>query len=295
MCAICGCGPEKTQAHIYDHPHEHIRDRPGPDGNVLEHAHDRPGPDGDVHEHHPGHLEAQDLGPTTSPAAADEAAALRRVSMEQSLLARNDALAAVNRQHFAAHRVLALNLVSSPGAGKTTLLVKTIDALRGRCPVSVIEGDQATSLDAERIRAAGAPAVQVNTGKGCHLDAAMVDRAFHRLPAPEGGVLLIENVGNLVCPAAFDLGEAARVVVLSVTEGDDKPLKYPDIFRGSALLVLTKVDLLPYVEFDPAACLAHARRTNPSIRALRVSARTGEGMGAWLDWITARLAGAESA
>lgn len=285
MCAICGCGPEGTQAHAYDHPQEHRHDTPG----IAAHA------PGQGHEH--GHEHGHDLGhapapePAASAGAPGAAAALRRLSMEQSLLARNDALAAVNRQHFAAHRVLALNLVSSPGAGKTTLLVKTIDALRGRCPVSVIEGDQATSLDAERIRAAGAPAVQVNTGKGCHLDAAMVDRAFHRLPAPEGGVLLIENVGNLVCPAAFDLGEAARVVVLSVTEGDDKPLKYPDIFRGSSLMVLTKVDLLPHVEFDPAACLAHARRTNPSIRALEVSARTGQGMGAWLDWITARLAG----
>ncbi len=257
MCTTCGCGHE--EAHVYGHPHEHAH------GHSHEHSHE--------HSHDHGH------------AAAD----LRRVAVEEDLLAKNDAIAIANRRHFAAHRVLAVNLVSSPGSGKTTLLVKTIEALRGRCPVAVIEGDQQTSLDADRIRATGAPAVQVNTGKGCHLDASMIDRAFHQVPAPEGGVLMIENVGNLVCPAAFDLGEAERVVVLSVTEGDDKPLKYPDIFRGSSLVLFNKCDLLPYVDFDVARALGHARLANPAIRALEVSAKTGQGMDAWLGWIAERL------
>ena len=211
----------------------------------------------------------------------------RRISLEQSLLAKNDALAALNRRTFAEHGILALNLVSSPGSGKTTLLEQTILRLQQRVPLAVIEGDQQTSQDADRIRAAGAPAVQINTGKGCHLDAHMVGHAFKSLAPPEGAVLMIENVGNLVCPAAFDLGEAHKVVILSVTEGEDKPLKYPDMFAAADLLLLNKVDLLPYLRFDVDRCLAFARRVNPGIQILRVSAQTGEGMDAWLAWIEA--------
>ncbi len=211
----------------------------------------------------------------------------RRISLEQSLLAKNDALAALNRQTFARHGALALNLVSSPGSGKTTLLETTILLLKGRMPVRVIEGDQQTSQDADRIRAAGAPAVQINTGKGCHLDAHMVGHALEALNPLEGAVVMIENVGNLVCPAAFDLGEAHKVVILSVTEGEDKPLKYPDMFAAADLMLLNKVDLLPYLRFDVAQCLAHARRVNPGIQILQVSALTGEGMEAWLAWIAA--------
>ncbi len=211
----------------------------------------------------------------------------RRVSLEQSLLAKNDALAAANRRAFAARGILALNLVSSPGSGKTTLLEQTILSLQGRLPLVVIEGDQQTSQDADRIRAAGAPAVQVNTGKGCHLDAHMVGHALASLAPPEGAVLMIENVGNLVCPAAFDLGEAHKVVILSVTEGEDKPLKYPDMFAAADLMLLNKVDLLPHLQFDVDRCLAFARRVNPAIKILRVSAQTGEGMAAWLEWIEA--------
>ena len=210
--------------------------------------------------------------------------------MELELLARNDARASENRRWFAERRVLALNLVSSPGSGKTTLLERTIARLAGRRPVAVIEGDQQTSRDADRIRAAGAPAIQVNTGRGCHLDARMVADALQRLPIAPGGVLLIENVGNLVCPAAFDLGEAHKVAILSVTEGEDKPLKYPDMFRAADVMLLNKCDLLPHLDYDIALAEACALRVNPRLRILRVSATTGEGLDAWIDWLVERQA-----
>ena len=241
-----------------------------------------------------------------APAPAEDAA-LRTIRLEAAVLGANDLVAARNRAHFAAHGVTALNLVSSPGSGKTSLLVATIAALRRRAPevpIAVIEGDQQTSNDAERIRATGVPAIQVNTGKGCHLDATMVERAFARLPmhaaahreagpgrtdgdgpSPAGALLFIENVGNLVCPASWDLGEAAKVVVLSVTEGDDKPAKYPDMFAAASLMLVNKTDLLPWVEFDVERCIELARRTNPRIEVLRVSARTGDGLDAWLAWL----------
>jgi hydrogenase nickel incorporation protein HypB len=218
----------------------------------------------------------------------------RHVAIEQDILAANAAQAASNRAHLAAHGMLALNLVSSPGSGKTTLLVATIERLVAEAgknyPVAVIEGDQQTSRDADRIRATGVPAVQVNTGKGCHLDARMVARALDVLPHEQGGFLLIENVGNLVCPAPFDLGEAHKVVILSVTEGEDKPLKYPDMFRAADLMLLNKCDLLPYLDFDVAQAEAFARQVNPQLRILRVSATTGEGMDAWLAWLRDELA-----
>jgi hydrogenase nickel incorporation protein HypB len=207
------------------------------------------------------------------------------LKIEQDILAKNDAYAAQNRKALAQRGIFALNLVSSPGAGKTALLVKTILALGDRFDISVIEGDQQTSHDAERIRATGAPAVQINTGKGCHLDAHMVAHAFARLDPPQGAILMIENVGNLVCPAAFDLGEAHKVVVLSVTEGEDKPLKYPDMFRRASLLLINKIDLLPYLEFDLELCVANAQRTNPDLGIIGVSAVTGAGIPAWLAWL----------
>ncbi|WP_157268601.1 hydrogenase nickel incorporation protein HypB [Azohydromonas aeria] len=255
----------------------------------------------------------------------------RAIQIETDVLGENNRLAALNRAHFSSHGVTALNLVSSPGSGKTTLLCATIELLKLREPqlqVAVIEGDQQTSFDADRIRATGAPAVQVNTGKGCHLDAQMVSEAFTRLPihghaheahghghAHEDGhghhhdhghaheqghdndhghghgheharrLLFIENVGNLVCPAMWDLGEAAKVAVLSVTEGEDKPLKYPDMFAAARLMVLNKVDLLPYVKFDVARCIDYARRVNPAIEVLQVSATRGDGMDAWVHWV----------
>jgi hydrogenase nickel incorporation protein HypB len=228
------------------------------------------------------------------------------VQLEADILGSNNRVARRNRAHFAAHGVTALNLVSSPGSGKTTLLCATIDALRQRAPqlpVSVIEGDQQTSFDADRIRATGAPAIQVNTGRGCHLDAPMVAEAFHRLHQHSHhhhddhahdhdahSLLFIENVGNLVCPALWELGEAAKVAILSVTEGEDKPLKYPDMFVAASLMVLNKVDLLPHVRFDVERCIALARRVNPGIAVLQLSATTGEGLDGWLDWLLAQTA-----
>jgi len=220
----------------------------------------------------------------------------RAVQIEADILGENNRLARRNRAHFAAHGVTAFNLMSSPGSGKTTLLCASIEALKSRhpgLPLAVIEGDQQTSVDAERIRASGANAIQVNTGRGCHLDAQMVSDAFACLDlhsaAHQGestdALLFIENVGNLVCPALWDLGEAAKVVVLSVTEGDDKPLKYPDMFAAAGLMVINKVDLLPYVSFDVERCVAHARRVNADIDVLLVSATRGDGMAAWLDWL----------
>ncbi|MHB1322579.1 MAG: hydrogenase nickel incorporation protein HypB, partial [Acidithiobacillus ferrivorans] len=199
--------------------------------------------------------------------------------------AKNQRHADANRRYLAERGIFALNLVSSPGSGKTTLLVRTVEALQHRLPVAVIEGDQQTGRDAERIRATGVAALQINTGKGCHLDAHMVGHALEQLQPVAGGVLFIENVGNLVCPAAFDLGEAHKVVVLSVTEGEDKPLKYPDMFHAADLMLLNKVDLLPYLEFDVDACIDYARRINPKLAVLQVSATRGDGMAAWLEWI----------
>ena len=214
----------------------------------------------------------------------------RIVRIERDILSKNDAYARDNRRAFAASNVFALNFVSSPGSGKTSLLVRAIEALKERMTVTVIEGDQQTSNDAERIRAAGARAIQINTGKGCHLDAHMVGHALETLAPPPGSALFIENVGNLVCPAAFDLGEAHKVVVLSVTEGEDKPLKYPDMFAAADLLLLNKSDLLPHLDFDVGACLANALRVNPRLQTLIVSAKTGEGLAAFTAWIEASAA-----
>ncbi|MDO8313125.1 MAG: hydrogenase nickel incorporation protein HypB [Sideroxyarcus sp.] len=222
----------------------------------------------------------------TTAVQAKETDATRIVKLEQDILAKNDSFADKNRQLFSANGILALNLVSSPGSGKTTLLVRTLKALKGKLPLAVIEGDQQTDNDAERIRATGVEATQINTGKGCHLDAQMVERALEQMTLPQGGLLFIENVGNLVCPAAFDLGEAAKVVVLSVTEGEDKPLKYPDMFCAAQLMLLNKCDLLPYLVFDVARAEEYARRINPDIEIIHLSATSGEGMEDWLAWLT---------
>lgn len=209
----------------------------------------------------------------------------RTIKLERDILEKNDAFAGKNRLFFAERGILALNLVSSPGSGKTALLVKTIKMLGGGIESYVIEGDQQTENDAERIRATGVPAIQINTGKGCHLDARRVGHALQHLDANKSSIVFIENVGNLVCPAAFDLGEAHKVVIFSITEGEDKPLKYPDMFAAADLVVLNKIDLLPYLDFDIELAIAHARRINPAIDVLRLSARTGEGMDDWLSWI----------
>jgi hydrogenase nickel incorporation protein HypB len=244
----------------------------------------------------PGGADLLHYGRGPARASVTGLSAPRTVSLQADVLGANQRLANRNRTHFAAHGVTAYNLMSSPGSGKTTLLCATVAALRERrpdLPLAVIEGDQQTSVDAERIRAAGAPAIQVNTGQGCHLDAQMVGDAFARLDLHarahahgEGDALLfIENVGNLVCPALWDLGEAAKVAILSVTEGDDKPIKYPDMFAAADLMVINKIDLLPYVDFDVERCVEFARRVNPRIEVLQLSATKGCGMDAWLDWL----------
>jgi hydrogenase nickel incorporation protein HypB len=292
MCTTCGCGQGETSIegheheHAHDHPHEHAHEHA--DGTVHSHPHVHDS--GLDHEHAAAHYHEHKgdlhygLGPAHAHAPGMSQA--RMVQIEQDILGKNNAYAADNRQYFAEHGLFAINLVSSPGSGKTTLLVKTIEALAGRLPVAVVEGDQQTSFDADRIRASGAPAVQVNTGKGCHLDAHMVGHALERLNLADDGLLMIENVGNLVCPSAFDLGEAHKVVILSVTEGEDKPLKYPDMFHAADLMLLNKIDLLPHLSFDVGRCIEYARRINPKLEVLKVSATTGEGMERWLAWLT---------
>ncbi|HBZ30091.1 MAG TPA: hydrogenase accessory protein HypB [Nitrosomonas nitrosa] len=211
----------------------------------------------------------------------------RIVKIERDILAKNNHYADANRRYLTEHGIFALNLVSSPGSGKTTLLVQTIAALPAVQPIYVIEGDQQTENDALRIRATGARALQINTGKGCHLDADMVGRAVQQLNPQESSLLFIENVGNLVCPASFDLGEAHKVVVLSITEGEDKPLKYPDMFRAADLMILNKCDLMPYLAYDLELAIDYAHRINPTLQVIQLSAVTGEGMPAWLAWIKA--------
>ena len=207
------------------------------------------------------------------------------MKMEHDLLAANDRHAREVRELMAAKKILCLNLVSSPGAGKTTLLVETFKALQDRYPVAVIEGDQQTDRDADRIRETGVSAIQINTGKGCHLEAWTIRKALDRLALVEGSVLFVENVGNLVCPAEFDLGEAHKVAILSTAEGDDKPIKYPNMFAAADLMVVNKSDLLPYVDFDVERCIEFARRVNPHIEVITLSAKTGEGLDTWLDWV----------
>ncbi len=211
----------------------------------------------------------------------------RMVQIEEDILGKNNGYANENRRWFAERGILALNLVSSPGSGKTTLLTRTIDDLKAELSLAVVEGDQQTTNDAERIRQTGVKALQINTGKGCHLDAHQVGHALETLQPERDRVLFIENVGNLVCPAAFDLGEAHKVAILSVTEGEDKPIKYPDMFHAADLMLLNKVDLLPYLQFDVARCIEYARRVNPTIKVLQVSATSGEGMDAWYQWVRA--------
>ncbi len=252
MCKKCGCDEADAPARAAHH-HEH--------GHGSDHD----------HEHGPNH-------------------GSRILKLERAVLARNDELAERNRAWLATRRVVALNLVSAPGAGKTALLERTLRDLGGEFPIHVIEGDQATDHDARRIRDAGGRAVQINTEAGCHLDAAVVARALEQLDPPPGSVLFIENVGNLVCPALFDLGERAKVVVCSVTEGDDKPAKYPHVFRASSLLVLNKIDLLPYVPFDTGRCLEFASRANPVLRVVRLSATRGDGLADWYAWLREQAA-----
>jgi len=291
-----------THVHPHHHHGEHAHDHAGVSAvpSAASHAHTHTHADGSTHshphvhdgEHHHAHAQAGAMHYGKGPAGAHAPgmSQSRMVQIERDILSKNDAYAAKNRVRLLDQGIFALNLVSSPGSGKTTLLCRTIEALKGRLAISVVEGDQQTSYDAERIRATGVQALQINTGKGCHLDAHMVGHALTKLAPADGSLLFIENVGNLVCPAAFDLGEAHKVAILSVTEGEDKPLKYPDMFRVASLMLVNKVDLLPYVNFDLDQAIAHARRVNPGLQVIQVSATTGEGFADWLAWLEAGLA-----
>jgi hydrogenase nickel incorporation protein HypB len=262
MCATCGCSQpadavtiKRPRAHDHHHDHDHHHH-----GNTHDHSHS--------HSHDHGmNLELE---------------------LEVEVLQKNNLLAERNRGYFLGKAITALNLVSSPGSGKTTLLESTIKRLNTQKKLYVIEGDQQTTNDADRIEQAGAEAIQINTGKGCHLDSHMILHALQELNPETGSLLFIENVGNLVCPGLFDLGESSRVVIISVTEGSDKPIKYPTMFETSQVCIINKMDLLPYVDFDVAKCKEYARRVNPTIDFIEVSATNGDGMDEWINWLTAQ-------
>jgi hydrogenase nickel incorporation protein HypB len=261
MCTTCGCGDRANGAVIIDlkenqHSHEHSHDH----GHHHHHDHDHDHP----HEHQHDH---------------------RVIELEKDILQQNDVAAARNRGYFEAKSITAINLVSSPGSGKTTFLEKTLSDLKSEIDFHVIEGDQQTLNDAKRIEAIEVPVVQINTGKGCHLDGDMVHSAIKKLNPSEKSVLMIENVGNLVCPSIFDLGENFRIVIISTTEGDDKPIKYPDMFHGSHVCIINKMDLLPYVNFNVETAKDYARQLNPNLLFFELSATTGEGMDSWYKWL----------
>jgi hydrogenase nickel incorporation protein HypB len=260
MCDTCGCndGSGYTIRNPADHTHEH------PHGHEHSHSHQ-----GGEHAH--DHSSSHEHG---------------RISIETDIMQQNNRLAERNRGFFDAKSIVCLNLVSSPGSGKTTLLEKTITYL-GSKNLYVIEGDQQTSLDADRIAATGAVVLQINTGNGCHLDSGMINKAIKTMNPAEHSLLLIENVGNLVCPALFDLGEKKRVVIMSVTEGEDKPLKYPNMFQTAHLCLINKTDLLPYVDFNTDTFQKNALIVNPHIDFILMSAKTGEGIEEWTAWIKA--------
>ncbi len=327
MCTVCGCGESSVEKHEHSHSHNthsHSHNTPSHahhsseatpptppqvihhhyhhNGDVHHHYYPETTSENDIHtphtseahqptaEHLPVKAENGDLhyGKGEAETHVSGLSQRRLIEIEMDVLDKNNHIAAHNREHFQADKQLVLNLVSSPGSGKTTLLVKTLKQLKNTRPCAVIEGDQQTANDADRIRQVNVPAIQVNTGKGCHLDAQMVHDACHQLSLQQGGVLFIENVGNLVCPASFDLGESHKVAILSVTEGEDKPLKYPDIFAGADLMIINKTDLLPYLDFNIDTCIANAKQVNPAIKTLQLSATTGEGMQQWLNWLEAQ-------
>jgi hydrogenase nickel incorporation protein HypB len=288
MCATCGCSDDSkaTLTDLRTGVTASLADEHGHHHESAEHHHDHGHHDDDhehdhAHEHHHGHRDHEHShGHVTT------------VELEKQVLSRNNQLAERNRGWLAGRNILALNLVSSPGAGKTTLLERTIRDLGKELPIHVIEGDQQTLNDARRIQEAGAPVVQINTGSACHLDAAMTARALQQLDPPMNATVMIENVGNLVCPALFDLGERAKVVIVSVTEGDDKPIKYPHMFRACTLLLLNKIDLLPYVQFNHDNFLSHVRQVNPRMTILELSATRGAGLPAWYAWLRQQASGA---
>ena len=265
MCDTCGCGnPDEFKIHDHKHDHEHDH----------EHGHDHHHHDHDQDHHHGhSHSHPQDLE------------VKKVINLNMDILSENNRLAERNRGYFEGKKVLCLNMVSSPGSGKTSILERTIHTLIANHKIFVIEGDQQTTRDADRIEKSGAPAIQINTGSGCHLDAKMIHLALKKMEVENDSILFIENVGNLVCPAMFDLGEQKRVVVISVTEGDDKPLKYPYMFQTSNLCLINKTDLLPYVDFNVDTAMSYARQLNPDLQFILMSAKTGEGIDEWYDWL----------
>ncbi|MDJ0799170.1 MAG: hydrogenase nickel incorporation protein HypB [Calothrix sp. MO_167.B12] len=284
MCVTCGCSDNNNTKiinpetgletainhtkinHNGDTQHHHTHTLP--DGTVITHNHEHSHED----SHEVSEIHANIHGTT--------------ISLEQDILAKNNSLAAQNRGWFKGRNIVALNLMSSPGAGKTTLLTQTINDLKNKLTISVIEGDQETINDAHKIQSTGCKVIQINTGTGCHLDASMIEKGLEKLNPPLNSVVMIENVGNLVCPALFDLGENLKVVILSVTEGEDKPIKYPHMFRASEVMILTKIDLLPYVQFDVQKCIEYAQQVNPGIKIFQVSAQTGNGLDNWYEWLS---------
>ncbi len=302
MCTTCGCGDDSrpvvtnmqtgkshlldqsrndhghADQHLHEHSYEHTHDhdhqvhRDHPHAHDHDHNHD--------HQHGHSHEHTHDHQHLTSPKSTT-------VKLEADILAKNDRLAERNRGYFEALNILSINLVSSPGSGKTALLERTIVALQKDLNILVVEGDQATINDAERIKKTGAKVVQINTGAGCHLDAEMLARGIKELEPPKDCVVLIENVGNLVCPALFDLGEKCKVAILSITEGEDKPIKYPHMFRAAELLLLNKIDLLPHLAFDLQACKQYALSVNPGIKIMEISATRGDGLDDWYEWLKA--------
>ncbi len=290
MCTTCGCSDDASPKIVnlqtgnsvsmlsdqdvdtshHDHSHNHSHSH-GHSHDDHDHTHNH------VHEHGHDHDHQHTHKVSTT------------ITLEEKILAKNDLLAERNRGWFEGTNILALNLVSAPGAGKTALLERTIKDLQNEFSICVVEGDQATLNDAERIKKTGCPVVQINTGAGCHLDAQMLAAGLKQLNPPRDSVLFIENVGNLVCPALFDLGEKSKVAILSITEGEDKPVKYPHMFRAAEILLLNKIDLLPQLDFDIELCKQYALSVNPKIKIIEISARQGSGLNSWYDWLRKQM------
>jgi hydrogenase nickel incorporation protein HypB len=274
MCSTCGCGQPEDEVKILVPGENNSVDN---DHQEEQHAHHHHHAHDHDHSHAHGHSHTHDHHHGT------------QIDLERSILQENDLLAQRNRGYLEAKDVYAINMVSSPGSGKTTLLEESIKIMKAEYELAIIEGDQQSMNDADRIAATGVPVVQVNTGKGCHLDAHMVLHAIKKLDVKSKSILFIENVGNLVCPSMFDLGENKRVVIISVTEGDDKPLKYPYMFDSSDICIINKTDLLPYVNFDVKKAKEYAMRINHHLEFFELSATTGEGMDKWIDWLKSQV------
>lgn len=282
MCVTCGCSSDENEVKIikvdgktisHSHSHDHGF---GPHKHIHSHEHDHDHDHSHTHEHHHddhGHIHMN----------------VKEINLEREILHKNDLLAERNKGYFEAKNIFAINLVSSPGSGKTSLLERTIADLKNEISFNVIEGDQQTTNDADRIAALNVPVIQINTGKGCHLDSEMISKAVKELSPKDGSMMIIENVGNLVCPSMFDLGENIRVVIISITEGEDKPIKYPDMFYGSQVCIINKMDLLPYLKFDLEKLKDYAKKVNPNLQFFEVSATTGQGMESWYSFLKKSL------